>query len=551
MTASHAASRRATPRRGASSWPRPRPPAWTSQRTTHPLLGRDGETLAMDVVRDGPADARGAADRQQRLPRRRGLLRLGRADRAAARRRAGAPRRARAGVAVLYIHALNPLRLLVAAPHHARERRPEPQLPRLQPAAAAQPGLRRDRRTCWCPPHWPPTRRGRRPRWQRYVAAHGVRGAAGRPSPAASTTTPRACSTAAATRPGASRRCATCCRTTASAASAWAGSTCTPAWGPAATASASSPAATTPRRWRARAPGGATQVTSIYDGISTSALLTGLMWLAAYEECPQAEYTGIALEYGTVPLERGDRRAARRPVAGEPPRGRRRAQRARDQAPDARRLLHRHRRLEAARSSSRAWKPRTRRWPGWALAGRACGAAGSVRQDLGQEVAACARSSGALKNSCGVFCSTIWPWSMKITRSATALAKPISCVTHSMVMPWPASSIITSSTSLIISGSSAEVGSSNSMILGVRHSARAMATRCCWPPESCSGYLLRLLGDAHALELLHGAFFGLLLGHLADPHRRQRQVLQHRQVREQVELLEHHADLLAHLRRWP
>ena len=42
-------------------------------------------------------------------------------------------------------------------------------------------------------------------------------------------------------------------------------------------------------------------VTSIYDGSSSSALLTGLMWSAAYEECPQAEYTGIALEYGTVP----------------------------------------------------------------------------------------------------------------------------------------------------------------------------------------------------------------------------------------------------------
>jgi hypothetical protein len=40
-------------------------------------------------------------------------------------------------------------------------------------------------------------------------------------------------------------------------------------------------------------------VTSIYDGTSTSPNLTGLMWLAAYEECPQAEYTGIALEYGT------------------------------------------------------------------------------------------------------------------------------------------------------------------------------------------------------------------------------------------------------------
>jgi hypothetical protein len=43
-------------------------------------------------------------------------------------------------------------------------------------------------------------------------------------------------------------------------------------------------------------------VTSIYDGSSSSALLTGLMWLAAYEECAQAEYTGIALEYGTVPM---------------------------------------------------------------------------------------------------------------------------------------------------------------------------------------------------------------------------------------------------------
>jgi hypothetical protein len=43
-------------------------------------------------------------------------------------------------------------------------------------------------------------------------------------------------------------------------------------------------------------------VTSIYDGSSTSALLSGLMWLAAYEECAQTEYTGIALEYGTEPL---------------------------------------------------------------------------------------------------------------------------------------------------------------------------------------------------------------------------------------------------------
>ena len=43
-------------------------------------------------------------------------------------------------------------------------------------------------------------------------------------------------------------------------------------------------------------------VTSIYDGSSSSAFLTGLMWSAMYDECPQAEYTAIALEYGTLPI---------------------------------------------------------------------------------------------------------------------------------------------------------------------------------------------------------------------------------------------------------
>jgi len=51
------------------------------------------------------------------------------------------------------------------------------------------------------------------------------------------------------------------------------------------------------RRWWGDA------VTSIYDGSSASARLTGLMWLAAGQECAQAEYTGIALEYGTLPFE--------------------------------------------------------------------------------------------------------------------------------------------------------------------------------------------------------------------------------------------------------
>jgi len=47
---------------------------------------------------------------------------------------------------------------------------------------------------------------------------------------------------------------------------------------------------------------GQTPVTSFYDGSSNSARLTGLMWSALYDECPQAEYTGIAMEYGTLPI---------------------------------------------------------------------------------------------------------------------------------------------------------------------------------------------------------------------------------------------------------
>ena len=67
-------------------------------------------------------------------------------------------------------------------------------------------------------------------------------------------------------------------------------------------------------------------------------------------------------------------------------------------------------------------------------------------------------------------------------------AKPISWVTQTMVMPSLASSTMTSSTSLIISGSSAEVGSSNIIAIGSMASARAIATRCCWPPDSWVGY---------------------------------------------------------------
>ncbi|MBT2321941.1 M14 family metallopeptidase [Variovorax paradoxus] len=46
----------------------------------------------------------------------------------------------------------------------------------------------------------------------------------------------------------------------------------------------------------------AAPVTSMYDGSSTSAFLTGLMCYALDDECPQAEHTAIALEYGTLSM---------------------------------------------------------------------------------------------------------------------------------------------------------------------------------------------------------------------------------------------------------
>jgi predicted deacylase len=44
------------------------------------------------------------------------------------------------------------------------------------------------------------------------------------------------------------------------------------------------------------------EVTSFYDGSSVSANVTGVVTSAAYDECPAAEFTAMALEYGTVPL---------------------------------------------------------------------------------------------------------------------------------------------------------------------------------------------------------------------------------------------------------
>uniref|UniRef100_B5Y813 Uncharacterized protein n=1 Tax=Coprothermobacter proteolyticus (strain ATCC 35245 / DSM 5265 / OCM 4 / BT) TaxID=309798 RepID=B5Y813_COPPD len=56
-----------------------------------------------------------------------------------------------------------------------------------------------------------------------------------------------------------------------------------------------------------------------------------------------------------------------------------------------------------------------------------------------------------------------------------------------MVMPSSANSFITSKTSLVYSGSRAEVGSSNKITSGSMASALAIATLCFWPPDKDEG----------------------------------------------------------------
>ena len=77
---------------------------------------------------------------------------------------------------------------------------------------------------------------------------------------------------------------------------------------------------------------------------------------------------------------------------------------------------------------------------------------------------------------------------MTTTRVDRKTASAIECVTNRTVV-WVRSQILSSSMfirSRVIS-SSAPNGSSISRIAGSSASARAIATRCCIPPDSCHG----------------------------------------------------------------
>ena len=108
-----------------------------------------------------------------------------------------------------------------------------------------------------------------------------------------------------------------------------------------------------------------------------------------------------------------------------------------------------------------------------------------------------------------------------------------------------ASSRITASTSSVSSGSSEDVASSNSITFGRIASARAIATRCCCPPESRAGIFVAL-SSRPTRRRQASPTRRFLARHLAHADRRLDHVAEHRHVRPQVELLEHDTELAAH-----
>jgi hypothetical protein len=267
------------------------------QSHEHPLLGRDGEALAMDVVREGPIDARSLLIISSACHGVEGFCGSG-VQVALLRNAAWRETADSAGVAVLYIHGLNPYGFswLRRTTHENVDLNrnfndfsaPLPRNTAYDEIAALL-----------VPEHWPPTLEVREA-IERYIAERGQRAFQqavsggqydhpqgifyGGRAPTWSHQTVRRVLREHATR---------CTRL---------------GWidlhtglgpnghGERIFASRDDTATLA----RARAWWG-DAVTSIYDGSSSSATLTGMMFNAAYDECPQAEYTGMALEYGTLP----------------------------------------------------------------------------------------------------------------------------------------------------------------------------------------------------------------------------------------------------------
>ena len=268
------------------------------QSHTHPLLGRDGETLAMDVVRDGPADAKHVLLISSACHGVEGYcgsgVQITLLGDAAFRAEARA-----AGVAVLYIHGLNPYGFSWwrrTTHENVDLNRNFHDFSQPLPHIAGYDELA----SLLVPPTWPPSD-AVRAGIEAFVASHGMAALQAAVS-GGQHAHPQGLFYGGVNPTWSNLTLRQVLRDQCARAERLAWIDVHTGLGPSGHgerifACPDSAAALA----RARAWWGE-QVTSIYDGSSTSALLTGLMWMAAEQECPQAEYTGIALEYGTVPI---------------------------------------------------------------------------------------------------------------------------------------------------------------------------------------------------------------------------------------------------------
>jgi hypothetical protein len=263
-----------------------------------PVRGHDGEDLAMDVVREGPADAAGVLLISSACHGVEGFC--GSGVQVALMRDAAWHEAVRAsGLAVLYVHALNPYGFSHwrrVTPENVDLNRNWHDFSRPLPANEGYDELA----DAIVPEHWPPPAEAEA-RLEAYTAAHGLRALQtaasggqyrhpdgifyGGTAPTWSHRTLRRVLREHARRCG---RLGWIDLHTGLGPSGHGEKIHAGGKDPVALARA--------RRWWGD------DVTSIYDGSSSSAELKGLMWSVVGEECAQAEYTGIALEYGTLPL---------------------------------------------------------------------------------------------------------------------------------------------------------------------------------------------------------------------------------------------------------
>ena len=158
------------------------------------------------------------------------------------------------------------------------------------------------------------------------------------------------------------------------------------------------------------------------------------------------------------------------------------------------------------------------------------------RPGLDDVARARSRRRGRTRSACDTRCACCMLW-----------------VTITIVTSWAISAIVSSMRRVDV-GSSAEHGSSMSSTRGCTASARAMHSRCCWPPESAPpgvGEAVRHLvpqpgplAGSSPRSSSASAPSGILM---PDELQARQHVLGDAHGRERVRLLEHHADLAAGL----